>query len=188
MTTNSPRKDVVRNRSRIIEGARQAYAQHGAGVPLSAIARIAGLGTATLYRHFPSREELLAAMYGEQIRRRIAVLDEAVLDEDPWRGFVRSLEEVVLLEIETPGITQAIADHRSSIAVYEHFRARALADLGILAQRLRDEEIVRPDVGQEDMLLILVALGAVTVSAREGASRHHARRLIELLTSGLRLR
>lgn len=188
MATISHRKDALRNRSRIIESAREAFAQHGPRVPFSTIARIAGLGTATLYRHFPSREELLAAMYGEQIHRRIAVLDQAVLDEDPWRGFVRSLEEVVLLELETPGITQAIADHRDSVPWYEQFRARALADLEILAQRLRDREIVRPDFGQEDVLLILVALGAVTVSAREGTSLHHARRLIDLLTSGLRLR
>ena len=117
-------------------------------------------------------------MFGEQIRHRIAILDDAVSDTDPWRGFIRSLEAVVMLEIESPGIAQAIADRRSSIPVYEHFRTRAMSDLGILAQRLRDEEIVRKDFGPDDIVLILVALGAVSVAARKGTALPQARRLI----------
>lgn len=184
----SNRKDAVRNRARIVDSARQAFAQYGADVPVSTIARIAGLGTATLYRHFPSREELLAAMFGEQIRHRIAILDDAVSDADPWRGFIRSLEAVVMLEIETPGIAQAIADRRSSIPVYEQFRARAMSDLGIIAQRLRDEGIVRKDFGPDDLVFIVVAIGAVSLAAREGTALRQARRLIEHLTHGVRIR
>jgi AcrR family transcriptional regulator len=157
-------------------------------VAISTIARIAGVGTATLYRHFPTREDLLAAMFGEQIRHRIAILDAAVSDADPRRGFIRSLEAVVLLEIESPGIAQAIADRRSSIPVYEQFRTRAMRDLGILAQRLRDEDIVRKDFGPDDIVLMLVALGAVSVAAHTGTALPQARRLIKHLTEGVLIR
>lgn len=187
MTGGSHRKDAVRNRARIVDAARLAFSQHGADVPVSTIARVAGLGTATLYRHFPSREDLLAAMFGEQIRQRIAILDDAVSDADPWRGFVRALEAVVMLEIDSPGVAQAIADRRSSIPIYEQFRTRAMSNLGILAQRLREDGAVRTDFGADDIVLILVALGAVSVAARGGSALTQARRLITHLTDGVRV-
>ena len=188
MTGRSNRKDATRNQTGILDAARQAIAEHGADVPVSTIARIAGLGTATLYRHFPTREDLLAATFGEQIRHRIAILDDAVSDADPWRGFIRSLEAVVMLEIESPGLAQAIADRRSSIPIYEQFRTRAMADLGTLARRLREDGTVRPDFGPDDIVLILVALGAVSIAAREGTALPQARRLISHLTDGVRIR
>lgn len=187
MTGMSTRKDAVRNRARILDAARRAVVEHGGDVPITTIARIAGVGTATLYRHFPSRDDLLTAMFGEQVRQRIAILGDAVSDTDPWRGLIRSLEAVVMLELETPGIAQAIAERRSSISVYEEFRAQALASLDELARRLRQAGTVREDFGAEDIMLILVALGAVTVAARDGAALRRARRLIVLFTDGVRI-
>ncbi|MGO2113023.1 MAG: hypothetical protein ACTH31_15570 [Pseudoclavibacter sp.] len=127
-------------------------------------------------------------MFGEQIRHRIAILDDAVSDADPWRGFIRSLEAVVMLEIESPGVAQAIADRRSSIPVYEQFRTRAMSALGILARRLREDGTVRADFGPEDIVLILVALGAVSGAGRKETALPQARRLITHLTDGVRIR
>ena len=188
MTGASNRKDAIRNRARILDAARRPFAEHGIHVPVATIARTAGVGAATLYRHFPSRAELLTAMFGEQIRHRIAVLEDAVGDADPWRGFVRALEAVVLLEIDSPGIAQAIAEHRSSIPVYEEFRARAMAGLSDLAARLRQAGTVREDFGPDDIMLILVALGAVTSAARTDTALGSAQRLIEHLADGIRIR
>ena len=185
MSARNVRKDVARNRARIIDAARIAFRQHGVSAPVATIARIAGVGTATLYRHFPSRDDLLMAMFGDQARHRTSVLDDAVADPDPWRGFVRSLETVVEVEIENPGLSEAIVSQRHAVPLYEELRVHAMAVLDALAARLRDGGIVDEEFRVADILLILAALKGVTDAAGENALPQ-ARRLIHHLAQGIR--
>lgn len=186
MAARNVRKDVARNRERIIDAARIVFREHGISAPVATIARIAGVGTATLYRHFPSRDELLTAMFGDQARHRIAVLDDAVADPDPWRGFVRSLETVVEMEMENPGLSEAIVSQRHAIPVYEELRVHAVAALAALAERLRDGGIVGGDFRVADILLILAALKGITDTAGEEDALPRARRFIHHLAHGIK--
>lgn len=186
MPPQKVRKDAAQNRTRIIDAARIAFRDHGPAAPVTTIARIAGVGTATLYRHFPSRDDLLMAMFGDEARHRITVLKDAVADQDPWRGFVTALETVVEMEIEIPGLSDAIVTQSHAIPVYEELRAHAIGDLTTLVVRLRDGRIVRPEFGVADALLILAALKGITDTHGDDA-RAHARRLIQLLAHGIKL-
>lgn len=179
------RCDAVRNRARILEVARDVFGERGVDVPTAAIARAAGVGAATLYRHFPTREILLTSVFGEQIEHCIAILDDAVDDPDPWRGFTRSLEAVVAIEVTTPGLTRAITSQRESLAVYDDFRSRAIDGLSVLIERLHDSRQVRDDFGVDDILTVVVALRAVAASDR-GIAALRASRFIDLITHGIR--
>ncbi|WP_256763749.1 TetR/AcrR family transcriptional regulator [Luteococcus japonicus] len=102
-TTRAPRRDVQRNRAKIIDAARAAFAQNGLEAPLDAIAKAAGVGAGTLYRHFPTREDLVAAVLEEhrpdlaREAQRIAHQDhdpQRALDEwlDAIAGWMRAYE------------------------------------------------------------------------------------------------
>lgn len=84
-----PRKDQVRNRERVIEAAVAVFAQSGPEASLETVARAAGLGTTTLYRHFPSRDELVGAVLDELIRPVQAAAERAEQIEDPHEAFRR---------------------------------------------------------------------------------------------------
>ncbi|WP_166997284.1 TetR/AcrR family transcriptional regulator [Paramicrobacterium fandaimingii] len=185
MSPRTARKDAAQNRVRIIDAARVAFRDYGPAAPVTTIARIAGVGTATLYRHFPSRDDLLTAMLGDQAHHRIAVLDDAVADVDPWRGFVTALETVVQLEIDNPGLSEAIRAQRHEIAVYEELRVRAIRNLTTLVARLRDAGIVRDAFEVADVLLILAALNGITdADPRHALSR--TRTFIDHLAHGIK--
>ncbi|WP_166979330.1 TetR/AcrR family transcriptional regulator [Paramicrobacterium fandaimingii] len=185
MSPRTARKDAAQNRVRIIDAARVAFREYGPAAPVTTIARIAGVGTATLYRHFPSRDDLLTAMLGDQARHRIAVLDDAVADADPWRGFVTALETVVQLEIENPGLSDAIRAQSHTIPVYEELQLKAVRNLTTLVARLRNAGIVRPEFEVADVLLILAALNGITsADPRHALSR--TRTFIDHLAHGIK--
>lgn len=181
---NATRKDAVRNRATIIDAARTAFGEHGPEVPVATIARIAGVGTATVYRHFPTRDALVTAMLADQVAHCVGVLDAAVQDPDAWSGFVRSLEALVDMEVANPGLTPVIAAQRETIPSYRQLWEHATRGLGVLAGRLRDSGTVRTDFGASDIVLVITALRAVAVSD-PGAAPAQVRRLLHHLTHGI---
>ena len=88
------RADAERNRQRIIEAARAVFAEAGLDVPLEAIAQRAGVGIATLYRRFPTRDDLVAASFAPRMAEYIAAVDEALRAADTWAGLRDFVERV----------------------------------------------------------------------------------------------
>ncbi|HEX3591944.1 MAG TPA: helix-turn-helix domain-containing protein [Pseudonocardiaceae bacterium] len=82
--TRKPRTDAVHNRVHILDVARQSFAEDGLDLPVREIARRAGIGVATVYRHFPARPDLVAAVLDERVRACTAEMREALADPDPW--------------------------------------------------------------------------------------------------------
>lgn len=78
------RADARRNRERVIRAAAEAFAMHGIDVPMATIARRAGLGTATLYRRFPARDDLVREVFADQVTACIDVVERARVDPAPW--------------------------------------------------------------------------------------------------------
>src|SRR5699024_11493271 len=89
-SSNGPslRSDARRNRQRILCAARESFAERGLDAPVSAIARRAGVGIATSYRRFPTRDAIVAEVFADQFHRCDAALDEALHATDPWRGLI----------------------------------------------------------------------------------------------------
>src|SRR5688572_30625533 len=101
------RADARENRARVLTVARELFAERGLDVPMAAIARRAGVGIATLYRRFPTKESLVREAFTEQFALCQAVIDEALTDPDPWRGFCTVIEKVCLLQASDRGFTAA---------------------------------------------------------------------------------
>ncbi|ANY09402.1 TetR/AcrR family transcriptional regulator [Pseudonocardia sp. HH130630-07] len=146
------RKDVRTNRAALVSAARTELAEHGLDMSLERVAQRAGLGVATLYRHFPHRAELLDAVLAEVLGRYADLARAALDDPDPWRGFVTFLERTTRLEAADRGLNDLLSMDLDGTpacraAKQEHYRtvcaviARAQED-GSLRADLRAEDLV----------------------------------------------
>ncbi|MGO4752161.1 TetR/AcrR family transcriptional regulator, partial [Streptomyces sp. 2MCAF27] len=91
---HSLRSDARDNHERLLDAARALFSRKGLSVPMREIARRADVGPATLYRHFPTKESLVAAAFADQLRACQDIVDQASADPDPWRGLCQMIENV----------------------------------------------------------------------------------------------
>ena len=101
------RSDARDNRERILDAARAVFAAEGLDVPMREIARRAGVGPATLYRRFPTKEMLATEAFTDQMRACQAIVDEGLADPDPWHGFCLVIEKICELHARDRGFTAA---------------------------------------------------------------------------------
>jgi len=170
----SQRSDARDNRARILAVARLAFATEGLDVPIREIARRAELGPATVYRHFPTKEALLAAAFEEPMARCSAIIEEGLAADDPWDGFRRTLEELQLLHARDRGFSRAFVTSLPPAAGFAAERDRALRAMAELVRRAKESGDLRPDVGIDDVVLALMANEGIRVgppATRAAASR-----------------
>src|SRR3954469_17425458 len=108
MATTEPRlrKDVVRNRQRILDAAKELFAERGLGVTLHDIAGHAGVGVGTIYRHFPDKTVLIGLLFGEQVERIADLAHQALADPDPWHAVVWFHEQSIELQARDRGLKE----------------------------------------------------------------------------------
>src|SRR3954468_8431299 len=92
------RRDAERNRQKLIDAGRSLFAEEGPDAPFEGVARRAGVGIGTLYRHFPTREALVEVIFAEHIDEVLAAAEEAASAEDAWGGLVGFLERTLELQ------------------------------------------------------------------------------------------
>jgi AcrR family transcriptional regulator len=173
------RKDAARNRERIILAARGLLPDGSA----RAVARAAGVSAATLYRHFPSRHELLDAVHDDQRADCAAALADATADPHPARGLRSFIQHAYQVRAADPQFVAAYRRATGSPDRRDAFRR----DLAALVVRARAAGAVRPDVTLADVLLVITAGGGVTAPGRaERVAR--SRRLAEITLAGLGVR
>ncbi|MGA4981737.1 TetR/AcrR family transcriptional regulator [Streptomyces cellulosae] len=176
------RSDARDNRARILEAARTVFGEEGLGAPMREVARRAGVGPATLYRHFPAKRDLLAQTFAEQRRAcRTAVLD-ALADPDPWHGFCDLIERVCELHAHSRGFADAFMTAFPEAMDFAEDRERTLRAVTELARRARETGRLRPEFVVDDLVLILMAhrgLQDTPRTARVAASRRYAAYVIE---------
>ncbi|MER6914600.1 TetR/AcrR family transcriptional regulator [Streptomyces sp. NPDC000594] len=171
------RADARHNRARLLQAAREAYALDGTDVSSSTIARRAGVGAATLYRHFPTRGSLIAAAFSEQLGQCVAALDEALQDDDPWRGLRNVLIKVCTMQAQDRGFSAAFLSQFPDAPDVHRERARAEEGLARLVQRAKDTGQLRKDFDPSDVTLLLLANDGV-VRGSPAASMAASRRLL----------
>ncbi|MEV0355088.1 helix-turn-helix domain-containing protein [Nocardia sp. NPDC050697] len=152
-----PRADAAENRGRILDAARALFATEGITVPMREIARRAGVGPATLYRHFPTKEILATAAFAEQLRACRAIVEQAGADPDPWRGFRTLIEEICALHARSRGFTEAFTATFPDAADLGADRAAALRAVAGLAVRAQRSGRLRADFTVDDLMLVLSA-------------------------------
>ena len=119
------RADAARNRDAIVAVARDVFAEHGLEVPLEAIAARAGVGIATLYRRFPTREKLVAAALVEKVAEYTEAARQALAAPDPWAGFAGFVERICELQAGDRGLSDLLSMTLSADEQVEELRRTA---------------------------------------------------------------
>ncbi len=154
-----PRADRLRNRERVLEAAKTVFSQGGAAASLEAVARCAGVGIGTLYRHFPTREALFEAVYRREVEQLAELAEMLRGDVPPVEALRRWMRANVEFVATKKGMSAAlaIAVHGSSdLATYTYERLTRAVD-GLL-QNARAAGEIRADIGPDDLLRGLVGL------------------------------
>jgi AcrR family transcriptional regulator len=184
LTDRKPRADAQRNRERILEVAKQEFTRSGANASLEDIAKKAGVGPGTLYRHFPTREELLVAVYRSEMEK-LAAAERTFADTLPP---VEALRAWLLLFVDSVETKRIIAPVLNTLVgdpkrVFEASYAQIHAALRALVKRAIKSGDIRKDLDPIDLLRALVGVANVSASPDWQES---ARRLVEILILGAR--
>ena len=178
------RADAVRNADKVLHAAREAYSELGPDVPMDVIATRAGVGARTLYRHFPSKAELVRAVLDQSIAEHLTpVIERALADADALRGITDIMEAATEFGAH---------EHRILVAAR---RADALSNislpleqaLGHLAERAKRAGQVREDLAAEDLPRLFMMLNSVLWTmdpASDGWRRYVALMLDAISTAG----
>jgi AcrR family transcriptional regulator len=175
------RADAVRSAERLLVAARELVAERGPDVALDEVARRAGVGNATLYRHFPTRGDLLVAVYADEVERLCGHGADLLADPEPGAALFAWLDEFTGHVAGARGLahaaTEGAAGRRTERFTAWHDAMHETA--AALLRRAVEAGAVRPGVTAADLLAL--ANGA----ALAGADAAHARRLLALARTGL---
>jgi AcrR family transcriptional regulator len=179
------RADAARNREAIVEAARAVFAEQGLDAPLDEIAKRAGTGNATLYRRFPTRSDLVAAVFAERMAAQVEAVETALDDDDEWNGFTSYIRAVTAMQARDRGIADLVHLDLSSAPEIEQLRARAYDGVVQLIGRAQEAGALRADFTDQDVVLLLMA-NAGLVERAHGITDEASARLTALLLDGLR--
>ena len=179
------RADARRNRAKVVAAAREVFAEHGLDAPMEEVARRAGVGVGTLYRHFPTKDALVLGTVqakfeglAEEARRLLAE------EPDPWLA----LRALLLFGGERNASDRSMADVWGALPAEVFTAASAESGLTAIASELVDRaraaRAVRPDLVVDDIPLIMCGLGGIVVTGHGAGWR----RYLELVLEGLRAR
>lgn len=179
-----PRSDAQRNRERILEVAKEAFARSGAATSLDDIAKQASVGPGTLYRHFPTRDALLEAVYRAEVEKLAAAEQELSGKLPP----VEALRAWMLLFVDYIAAKQIIAPALNTLVggpskVYEGSRAQIQEAIHSLVKRAIKSGDIRKDLDPFDLLRALIGVSNV---ASGPDWQQSARRLVDILITGSR--
>jgi AcrR family transcriptional regulator len=183
-TSRKPRADAQRNRERILEVAKKAFAQSGADTSMDDIARHARVGAGTLYRHFATRDALLEAVYGSEVEKLAASARKLSTAKPP----IEALRAWMLLFVDYMATKQIIAPALNTLIggpakVYEASGAQIKDAIHALVDRAVESGDIRSDLEPLDLLRALV--GVSSVAPGEDWPRS-AKQLVDILLAGAR--
>jgi AcrR family transcriptional regulator len=157
--SRKPRADSVRNRERLLKAAARILGTGGADASLEAVAKRAGVGIGTLYRHFPTREALFEAVYRHEVDEVAQLAEQMGQESAPVDALRQWLRAIVQLVATKKGMLAALAlaaDGRSDL--YAYSAERLSKAIGTLLQRATKAGQIRADITPEDLLRALIGL------------------------------
>lgn len=180
------RADAARNRAKVLEAARAAFAEHGTDAQIEDIARRAGVGIGTVYRHFPTKQALAEALMVERFDFIVANARELANAPDPWQAIACSFELCATTQERDKAYAAVLASVAGAAPVGppgDHQKAELTAITERLLERARAAGVVREDLTAADMPPLYCGLASVVQ-----AGVADWRRYLELLLDGLRPR
>jgi len=178
------RADARRNREAIIAAAKRLFADQGLDAQMPDVAKAAKVGVGTVYRHFPTKEDLIAALAGDRFERLAEKAREGIEAEDPWEGLCDFIRFSAEIQAEDRGLCEVMGSRPDVMAAsaYAVGLDRLCDKLVKRAQRSGD---LRKDLDWEDIPMIACSLGRIT-AAEAGPAVGRWPRLVEIVIDGLR--
>lgn len=166
--TGTPlRSDAERNRARIIAAARMVFGRDGLGASMASVAREAGVGIATLFRRFPTKEELVAAVFADRMDAYADAVAAALDDPDPWHGLAGFIETVCAMQAADYGFADVLTMTFPTAKALEERRREAYDAIVRLIERAKAAGRLREDFTPEDLVLVHVANAGVVNATGE---------------------
>jgi len=187
-TTDRPlRKDAVRNRQRVIDAARDLFATQGLSATLNEVAHHGGIGVGTVYRRFPTKEELFEAIFEDAIDEIAAVADEALEFDDSWQGFAWFVEQMCQQTATDRGLREILYGKGGGGNRVDAARTRLVPKLAKLVERAQKDGHLRPGITESDMPILGLLAGTVSEFAGH-VDADLWRRYVAIFLDGLRAR
>jgi AcrR family transcriptional regulator len=185
-STRKPRADAVRNRERVLEAAKAVFSAGGAEASLEAVARTAGVGIGTLYRHFPTRESLFEAVYRREVQQLADLAEQLKLEAQPIDALRQWMRANVNFVATKKGMAAALAlAAYKNPELFSYSSDRLTQAVGGLLDRAIAAGEIRDDIGPQDLLRALVGMCYMHDQPGWQAS---VLRLVDVFIDGLRIR
>ena len=179
------RSDARRNRERLIASARELFARQGVGVSVEEITHHAGLGMGTLYRHFPTKDELIDAVLEDTFAEVLRYAEEGAAAPDAWQGFVSFFERVSELHARNRSFKDVVASQAHGAHRADEMRKQMRPHIEQMIRRAQEQGALRKDFTPADVAFIFWSTGRV-IEVTGGIARDAWRRHLAFLVDGLR--
>lgn len=178
------RADAVRNRARIVEAARELLQTGDTALPMNTVARLAGVGVGTVYRHFPTQQVLLESLAAASLERLLEEARAAADENEAAAGLERLLRSALSGQLNDAGLGAVLRSSESACIQTSALRVALSAAVSRLLERAREAGAVRKDVGADDLRRLLCG---VEHAVRTGTLDHgEVDRYLSILLRGLR--
>jgi AcrR family transcriptional regulator len=169
VTEQTLRKDAERNRERLIAAGRALFAQRGLAATLNDVAHRAGVGVGTAYRRFANKEQLIEAIWQQQVSELETILKRALAVPDAWDGLVLYLESSLAAQANDRGMAQILSGQVEA-EYYDQQRDRLAPLVEQVVHRAREAGVIRPDVTATDMILLQIAVTSIAGTVQNGTA------------------
>lgn len=177
------RADARRNQVAVIGAAKKLFAEQGLEAQMPDVAKAAKVGVGTVYRHFPTKDDLIAALAAERFERLAEKASESLEAEDPWEGLCDFIRFSARIQAEDRGLCEVMGSRPEVMeASAQAVGLDTLCDR--LVKRAQRSGELRTDIEWEEIPMIACALGGITKARGPGAGRWP--RLVEIVLDGLR--
>jgi AcrR family transcriptional regulator len=181
------RADARRNRKRILAAARERFSEHGLDAHVEDIARSARVGVGTVYRHFPAKEDLLAALADERFAFFAERARLALEDPDPWNGFCELMRGAAKVTAEDRALSEAL-DQLPWLCTASAEKVGLLEIMAQLIERTKANGTMRADFSADDVPSLMRGLARATAPQESGLPAMSWERYLSIMLEGLRAR
>jgi AcrR family transcriptional regulator len=182
IVTKPLRADARRNRERVLVAARAAFAEHGREAQMDDVARRAGVGVGTVYRHFPTKEALVSALALDLFEQLLGAAREALAIEDAWEAFTTALGAGARLLSSDRAFTEIAAE--TEMPISPELQAELNGVFAELVRRAQDSGDLRRDLVLDDIPMFMCGIGAAT--AKPHCCPNAWQRHLSIIIDGLR--